>query len=198
MKHLGGNRNHALALHAALAALAAALLFLLAGPAVGQAEAASACKRFGGDPAYELRKEPARNAILCLLNRERRERGLPALRQDDKLERASQRHNEYMVEHKCFAHDCPGEATLEQRLRIVDYLRGGLLRWAYGENIAWGEEHLSTPRAMVRAWMDSSGHRHNILNPSFKEVGVGVSGRTPVGRNRKGGTYTTDFGLAIG
>ena len=198
MKHLGGSRTHALALHAALAALAAALLFLLAGPAVGQAEAASACKRFGGDPAYELRKEPARNAVLCFLNRERRERGLSALRQDDKLERASQRHNEHMVEKKCFAHECPGEATLEQRLRSVNYLHGGLFRWAYGENIAWGEEHLSTPRSMVKAWMNSSGHRANILNPTFKEVGVGVTGRTPVGRSRKGGTYTTDFGLAQG
>ena len=197
MTHLGGSRHHALAVLAAAAALICALLVAV-GPAAGRADASSACQRFGDVPAYKLRNGPARKAVVCLLNKERKSRGLSKLDSDRKLQRAAQKHNDRMVEKGCFAHECPGEASLEQRLRSVDYLRGGLTRWAYGENIAYGEKGQSTPESMVKTWMNSSGHRANILNPLFREVGVGVTDGTPYSRRAKAGTYTADFGLAQG
>lgn len=198
MTHLGGISFRAVAVWAALAALVAALL-LAAGPATSEAQAGtSACKRYGDTPAYKLRNGPVRKAVLCMLNKERKQRGIGKLERDRKLQKAAQRHNEHMLAKKCFAHQCPGEGSLEQRLRSVDYLRSGLTAWAYGENIAWGEKGLSTPKSIVKAWMNSTGHRANILNPTFKELGVGVSDGTPYSPKAKGATYTTDFGLAKG
>lgn len=62
-----------------------------------------------------------------------------------------------------------------------------------GENIATG---FHTPRDVVKAWMESTGHCQNILDPTFEDVGTGVSGQ-PVGQYG-GGTWTQDFGLSMG
>src|SRR5919107_1385530 len=62
-----------------------------------------------------------------------------------------------------------------------------------GENLAWGQGNLATPRAIAVAWMNSPGHRHNILQPEFTEIGVGIVPGTP-GDATWGATYTTDFG----
>ena len=92
-----------------------------------------------------------------------------------------------MVKKSCFSHECPGEKSLESRLRGVDYLIGALIRWTCGENIAYGGERYGTPKAMVKGWMNSPPHRANILNPLFKDVGVGFMRRDagrPQGRRR--------------
>ena len=53
----------------------------------------------------------------------------------------------------------------------------------------------ATPKAIVRAWMRSPGHRHNILNPDFREIGIGFSRGTPSNPGASGSTITTDFGM---
>ena len=53
---------------------------------------------------------------------------------------------------------------------------------------------LGTPRTMVRLWMNSPGHKANILRRAYREIGVGVVTGTPTGSSR-GATYTTDFGV---
>jgi hypothetical protein len=65
--------------------------------------------------------------------------------------------------------------------------------WTVGENIAWGQAGLSTPRSIMAAWMASPGHRKNILTGEFTEIGLGVVTGTP-GDTSWGATYTTDFG----
>lgn len=195
---VGGTHPARILWFAAIAALLASLL-LAAGPAAPTADAGTrACKRFGDVPAYKLRKKTARRTVTCLLNQVRKRNGMSKLGRSSKLKRAAQRHTRHMRASKCFAHECPGEPSLEQRLWSVGYLVSGLLRWAYGENIAWGEAGYSTPRAMVRAWMDSPPHRANILNSSFEHVGVGVVRGTPYQRKAKGAIFTTDFGLRHG
>ena len=176
--------------------ICALLLLAMVGPDAPTAKAANACERFGGEYGYELRKRPARRAIFCLVNKERTSRGVPRLRSNRKLQRAAQDHNDYMVKKNCFAHQCAGEGSLERRLFSVSYLSSDLLRWSYGENIAWGEGRLSKPRVIVRGWMRSRGHRANILNPTFEHIGVGFTRGTPTARSAKGATYTTDFGRA--
>lgn len=160
-----------------------------------QAAKASACKRFGDRPAYELRDRPARRAIVCFINRERRARGLRIVRRNHKLQRAAQRHNRRMVKRGCFAHQCPNEGSLSTRLRRADYLHAGLSMWAYGENLIWSELWMTKPRNMVRAWMGSPDHRANILNPNFREIGVGSHDGSPYDRRSQAATFTTDFGL---
>jgi uncharacterized protein YkwD len=179
-----------------------ALVCLIALGSLGVAPADAAkkrtpCQRWGKSQPTSLQVTEARRTVLCLLNKRRKGAGLPALRRDGKLEAAAQRHTERMDGTGCFAHECPGEPDLEARLKGINYLIGGLLRWAFGENVAWGEASAGTPKAMVAAWMDSPGHRANILNRQYREVGVGFVPGTPEDGDANGGIYTTDFGLAV-
>jgi len=153
-----------------------------------------ACVKYGDTPPAKLKKRQARKAILCLLNEERAAKGLPAFERSKKLQRAAQKHSARMTGSGCFEHQCPGEGDLVSRLGTVDYLLGGLLRWVCAENIAWGETTAGTPRAMMDAWMNSAGHRANILNRDLREVGVGFAKGSPANASAPAGTYTTDFG----
>ena len=190
-------RRHPLA---AIGLAVLALLVAICAAGASSAEAGkkrAACKRWGNTPPTQLELNQARRSVVCLLNKKRNRAGLPALRRDGRLEAAAQRHNERMDGTGCFAHECPGEGSLADRLEGVNYLIGGLLRWALGENVGWGEGSQGTPRSMVAAWMNSSGHRANILSRHFREVGVGFSPGTPSNGNANGGIYTTDFGLRV-
>jgi uncharacterized protein YkwD len=160
--------------------------------------AASACAKWGDTMPEKLAPNEARKAIACLLNAQRDKAGEHALDPDKKLQKAAQRHTDQMDGSGCFDHQCPGEADLGRRLELVDYLTGGLTRWAYGENIAWGSGKLGTPKEIVRSWMNSPPHRANLLNPSFDDVGIGFRAGTPAKGRKQGGTYTADFGLRVG
>jgi uncharacterized protein YkwD len=173
---------------------AAALILLAASPAASTARV-NACDAHGNSSPTDLNRKQARRAIRCLVNVERRSAGLRALDRNRRLQKAAQRHNNLMVGTGCFGHQCPGEGALDIRLGLVDYLVGGLTRWIYGENVAWGIRGQGTPRAIVAAWMASPGHRANILNGSFRDIGVGFTTGTPGGSNDPGGVYTTDFGF---
>lgn len=181
-----------------VALAAAATLAFTAGPAAERASAASPCAKYGDVPGKRLTKSQARAAVRCLINKQRKNRGLAKLDRQRRLQKAAQRHTEAMMQKSCFAHQCPGEASLQARLSIVDYLVGGLLRWTFGENIAYGGSYLSTPKAIMKAWMNSPGHRANILSPSFRDLGVGFLRGTPGHPDANGGLYTTDFGMRAG
>ncbi|HEX2129883.1 MAG TPA: CAP domain-containing protein [Solirubrobacterales bacterium] len=178
-----------------LLALALSVAFASAGPTPAEAGKKRACVAWGKASPTNLETGQARKAVLCLLNKKRRAHGLPALNRSSRLEEAAQRHSDRMDGTGCFSHECPGEPTLESRLEGVNYIIGGLLRWAFGENIAWGESHQGSPKAIVGAWMNSSGHRANILNRSYRHVGVGFTRGTPSSAEGNGGIYTTDFGF---
>jgi uncharacterized protein YkwD len=157
-----------------------------------------ACNKWGNKESTEISPGHARKAVLCLINRERKSRGLRELDRDRKLQRASQNHNDVMQNKNCFSHQCPGEGSLTVRLQRVDWLHGGLNAWAYGENIAWASGKQGTPRNIVQMWMNSSGHRANILSSRFDEIGVGYSKGTINSKRANGAVMTTDFGWKIG
>jgi uncharacterized protein YkwD len=142
---------------------------------------AAAC---GGGPA---------RATLCLINVERKQRGLATVRANAKLTRAAHRHSLDMVLRGYFAHQSLSGRTLVDRLRIIGYLGGGCSSWAAGETIAWGSGGAKSPASRVAAWMRSRTHRPIVLGASFREVGIGVAPGTPTG-SRAGATYTADFG----
>ncbi|HET8952653.1 MAG TPA: CAP domain-containing protein, partial [Solirubrobacteraceae bacterium] len=68
------------------------------------------------------------------------------------------------------------------------------LGWALGENLAWGTGTLATPRAIMKAWMDSPGHRANVVKRAYREIGLGIVIGVPSDRDN-GATYTADFGV---
>ena len=136
----------------------------------------------------------ARRALLCLLNKTRRAHGLGSLRRNQKLLRAAERHSKSMVQRHFFSHVEPGGSSPLQRIISAGYLRGSR-GFIYGENIGYGEGPTSSPRSMMRAWMNSTPHRANILTGSFREVGLGIVHGIPGRSGVRGGTYTTNFGL---
>ena len=132
-----------------------------------------------------------RVATLCLINAERGEHGLAPLRQEGRLALAGTRHVRDMVRGRYFAHASRSGAAFSSRILRTGYARGR--RATLGENLAWGTGSLASPRRIVRGWMASPGHRANILNGAFREIGIAVVGGTPqTGRN--GATYATEFG----
>ncbi len=138
--------------------------------------------------AHTLRQERA--ATLCLLNAQRAARGLRPLRANARLALAAERHSADMAGRHYFAHVAPSGLDPLARLERIGYVAGSG-SWTVGENIAWGGGPMATPRAIVKMWMHSAGHRENILRSAFREIGVGVIASAPDG---PGATYTTDFG----
>ena len=172
--------------------LIAALPLLVAAPAhaVTAKQAVAACPSAAAAPS-PANVEQLERTTLCLVNLERTHRDLPRLRGNGDLARAAAAHSEDMVRRDFFSHVSPGGGTLLTRVKSTGYL-GGARGYTVGENIAWGTGSLGTPLRIMRSWMDSPGHRANILNGSFRELGVGVAYGAP--RQDGGATYTTDFG----
>jgi uncharacterized protein YkwD len=184
-------------------AIACALAVPLLVPAASQArpatkakaEAAQACANTDLKPT-RANLELVRDAVLCLHNRERASRGLPKLKENPKLRRAAERHSDSMVGAAFFDHTSPGGGTMVDRIRRTGYTSRAR-SWALGENIAWGSGRLATAAQIHRSWMNSSGHRANILQRSFREIGIGIETGLPVrvSAAQSGATYTTDFGF---
>ena len=133
-------------------------------------------------------------STLCLLNGERADRGLTALRLNDRLQRAALGHGNDMVEHTYFAHQGRNGSQPADRIRAAGYLSGGG-QWRIGENLAWGTGELATPKAIMAAWMNSTGHRANILQPAYREIGFGVLAGNPSSPENGGATFVTEFGV---
>lgn len=101
--------------------------------------------------------------VLSLVNAERAKHGLSALTLDSTLsDAAAVRAKESAVS---FSHTRPNGSDFSSIFREfgISYRRGG-------ENLAWGQK---TPEAVVQAWMNSSGHRANILNSGYQKIGIG-------------------------
>ncbi len=124
---------------------------------------------------------PMVREVVTRVNAERQKAGCGPLRASEALRKAAQFHSYDMRTKNYFSHTSKDGRSPWDRMRAQ--------RYAYGsaENIAAGQR---TAKAVVEAWMKSSGHRANILNCANKAVGVGVS--------KGSGTYdiywTQDFG----
>jgi len=127
-----------------------------------------------------------RAAVVCLINLQRAARQLPSIRENGRLERAAQAWTDAMVARQEFSQGSDFGTWA---------IAGGFNFSALAENIATG---FATPRAVVSAWMASTGHCRNILNPSYADVGTGVNRHAISGVARGGATWTQDLGLAIG
>jgi uncharacterized protein YkwD len=160
---------------------------LAAAPSAGQAARVSHVRRSCANadtPAANVARQAMRDAVVCLINQQRTGRHLPALHPNTRLDRSAQGWTNTMVTTGIFSHGVDFAA----RISSVGYV------WtSAGENIATG---FQTPREVVSAWMASDGHCRNILDPSFADVGTGVSTH-PIGQYGPS-TWTQDFGLWMG
>ena len=171
----------------AVAALAATCL--IAAPQAAPAQASSCVGATAIPTAATM--DAAKAATLCLLNVQRAANGLKPLTENAGLEQVSDTYSRNMVATHVFDHVLADGIDLTARL--TGYT-GPADAWTIGENIGYGESIQATPLAMVIAWMNSAGHRANILNGDFTDVGIGIVNGTPVGSGPNSATYTTDFG----
>ena len=126
-----------------------------------------------------------RSAVVCLINQQRALHHLPALRSSGQLNHSAQEWTNVMVSSDEFTHG----ANFAGRISAAGYV------WrSAGENIATG---YSTPRTVVHAWMASAGHCQNILNPTYRNVGTGISPHPVRGFANGLGTWTQDFALGM-
>ncbi len=103
--------------------------------------------------------------VVRLVNAIRRESGLGELSLNWELSRVARYKSQDMADNFYFSHTSPTYGSPFQMIRAF-----GLTYRTAGENIAYG---YPTPQAVVNSWMNSEGHRKNILNPSFTQIGVG-------------------------
>lgn len=103
--------------------------------------------------------------VVSLVNDIRAQYGLSALTINQDLCQVARYKSQDMAEKGYFAHESPTYGSPFQMMQSF-----GISYRTAGENIAYGQQ---TPQAVVNAWMNSSGHRANILNSSYTQIGVG-------------------------
>jgi uncharacterized protein YkwD len=138
-------------------------------------------------------------ATVCLVNDERIRFGESALIENAQLASVADNHSRDMDARDYFSHISPTGETLLVRVQASGFIPNGNVGYTIGENIAWGTLWLATPNAIVKAWMESPGHRANILDAGFRYTGVGVDTNLPhsMSGGQAGGMYTQDFGTII-
>lgn len=106
--------------------------------------------------------------VIRLVNDIRVQNGLKPLTYDWQLARVARYKSEDMRDNRYFSHTSPVYGSPFQMIKNF-----GITYRSAGENIAKG---YTTPEAVVNGWMNSAGHRANILNASFTHIGVGYAG----------------------
>lgn len=148
--------------------------------AIAPASAATPAADCRGADAHPNRTslKAQRTAITCLMNAERKHRGVASLSRSRRLARSAGSHSREMIRYSYFDHERPGGPSFAERIRRCRYASGAT-RVNVSENLAWGIGPESTPRAMVEDWMASPEHAHNILDSKFHNLGVGVARGVP-------------------
>ncbi|MFD3328428.1 CAP domain-containing protein [Streptomyces sp. NPDC058701] len=122
----------------------------------------------------------AQAEVLALVNKERAAVGCPVLTLNAKLTKAAQDHSADMAANSNMSHTGSDGSDPGRRITRAGY------QWrTYGENVAYG---YSTAAKVMEGWMNSPGHKRNILDCSYKEIGIGLA--------QPGHYWTQDFGAA--
>nr|WP_330384186.1 CAP domain-containing protein [Clostridioides difficile] len=105
--------------------------------------------------------------VVDLVNIERAKAGLNPLTLDSSISNVATKKSQDMIDNNYFSHNSPTYGSPFDMLK-----KFGISYKTAGENIAMGQK---TPKEVVNAWMNSEGHRKNIMNPNFSKIGVGVA-----------------------
>lgn len=117
--------------------------------------------------------------VVDLVNAQRSKNGLPALTHNWELSRVARYKSQDMIDKNYFSHTSPTYGSPFDMMKSF-----GISYTAAGENIAKGQ---NSPQSVMNAWMNSSGHRANILNKSYNQIGVGVA------KDSRGNLYWTQM-----
>ena len=122
--------------------------------------------RAGETPAYKLNERESK--ILEQTNNERKKKDLPPLKHNPLLSKVARAHSVNQGKHMEMAHKLDGKDPFARMSEAgYQFMRGG-------ENVAYGYPKMPTIE-IIRAWMESKGHRENILSKDFTEIGVGAA-----------------------
>jgi uncharacterized protein YkwD len=169
----------------------AAMSVSAADPQLAQAAGGGYVERCEGGKIFLSEKE---KKTFVLHNEIRKEHKLATFCVHSKLQEAARAHSKDMIRRDYFSHNTKGRSSFDERLVRFGYDAKGYDYYRVGENIALGSDSDGTPESRMRSWMRSDGHRHNILNEEFREIGVGT--RTGQYKSVEGVTmYTVDFGV---
>lgn len=139
-----------------------------------------------------------RTSVLCLVNRARERHGIAPLAFNAALRRSATGLSKAMVRSGSVSHHGLRGSTLSSRIARSGYLAGAS-SYRLAENIATGRGRSNgSPLAIVRDWLQSAGHRRNILDRGLRDFGAGVARGYPHGGSANAATYTLDFGARRG
>jgi uncharacterized protein YkwD len=179
-----GTRMFLVAIVAVVAATVVSALSLQAADA-----GSGGTKTCSGDP---IKLTNAEERVLRLHNHARAAHGLKALCVQPDLTRAARAHSQEMLDKDYATHESFNGESVRDRLVRFGYTFGGYSYYAYGENIAWGCGSYGSPGSIFDWWMHSQGHRGNILDKRYRQVGIGVRTGT-FNKCSQATTYTVDL-----
>ena len=130
--------------------------------------------------------------MACLVNWARVKRGLKPLHVNSKLNAAAGMKIADNLRCNDFSHTPCGTGFLSVFERS-GYLAPSARGWAVGENLAWGEGDLSSPRATIAAWLNSPPHRANLFDPRWTDMGISYRASTFLGYDGVG-VWANEFG----
>lgn len=119
------------------------------------------------DQTTKISQREFEQEVIRLTNIERERAGLAPLQLDNQLSEVARRKSVDMATENYFSHESP---TYGSPFDMIESF--GITYYSAGENIAKGQ---TSPQEVVQAWMDSEGHRQNILHPDFTHIGVGFT-----------------------
>ena len=173
----------------------ALLILLLATPAALAADekdpllpSKRACK---GATNVEAHPRTQRLAMHCLVNLVRTKAGRRKVRSSAALRHSATYKARRIAACKRFTHSpCGDQLAAPFHQAHVTKHRA----WFVGENLGWGVGSHGSPRAIVHSWMNSAGHRDNVLRGAFHHVGIGIAAGAPQPVSGSAATYATNFG----
>ena len=173
-------------------AVAALVLVLVlgvstAGSASGAVTASHPCAN-ANTSVWRVPPSVLRSALVCLIDRARARRGLPALYEQRELDSAAQGHSDAMVIHDYFSHEGLRGSSPGARISAAGFDWG-----AYGEAISTGYR---TAWQAIWGWLTSTPHCQILLSPMYRYIGIGIDPHGVPGMTSSG-TWTADLALPL-
>ena len=123
------------------------------------------------DGTDSMRPRRVERTAFDILNQKRSENGLRPLAWSDELETLARQHSQDMAENKYFSHRGLDNSMVSDRAD-----KSGLRKWrSIGENIAFNRGYKDPVEVAVKLWMESTSHRHNLLDDNWKESAIGIA-----------------------
>jgi uncharacterized protein YkwD len=147
-----------------------------------------------GDSAVAAPAASEQQTMACLVNWARVKRGLEPLHPSLKLRVAAELKIADELRCNDFSHT-PCGAPFLSIFQRSGYLTSSVRLWAVGENLAWGQNDVSSPRAIITAWLNSPPHRANVFDPRWTDIGISYRASASFLGYEGVGLWVNEFGM---